>query len=264
MNDHDVLNGSMNDDQSAAPTAVAPREGDAFGAALLAHHRDGEQAGRHVLERDDGRIEAMSAAGYFADPDAWLPAERRVLDLARGRVLDIGAGAGRFALELIERGHEVTALDVSNGALEVCRERGVSDVYHGTVFDLAAAGPERYDTFLLMGGNLGLLESAEHGPRFLQALEAMAVPGAVVLGIGMDPFDTDDPDHLAYHEFNRSRGRAAGAVLLRVRYRRLATPWFEHLLQPTADLAAMAEAGGWRLGDVADEPPWYLATLRQE
>ncbi len=48
---------------------------------------------------------------FFREPDAFPPLERTALDLCRGRVLDIGAGAGCHALALQERGLDVVAID---------------------------------------------------------------------------------------------------------------------------------------------------------
>lgn len=248
---------------------MAPRIGDAFGAALLEYLEAVDRGPRwfdpgpgwHVVERDDGAVDANPAGPYFAPPEAWdTDLERRALDLARGRVLDIGAGAGRFALALVDRGHAVLALDVSPGAIEVCHRRGIATTHLGTVFDLPA-GAGRFDTFLLAGNNLGLLESATHGPRFLQALRGLAAEDALVLGTGLDPFATDDPSHLAYHERNRRLGRLPGQIRLRTRHRDVATDWWDYLFQPPDDLAAMAEGTGFRLASVETDGALHLAAL---
>ena len=65
----------------------------------------------------------------------------------------------------------VTGLDTSAGAIEVARERGLRDTVLNTV-DEYARSAARYDTFLLLGNNLGLLESRERAPVFLAALAA--------------------------------------------------------------------------------------------
>jgi ubiquinone/menaquinone biosynthesis C-methylase UbiE len=69
-------------------------------------------------------------------------------------VLDIGAGAGRYALAAQQLGCEVVALDVSEGVLDVCCARGVSETYLGTVAERAPANPPQFDSFLLLGNNL--------------------------------------------------------------------------------------------------------------
>lgn len=248
---------------------TAPETGDAFGAALLEYLDATDRGPRwfdpgpgwHVIERDDGHVDASPAAPYFAPPDAWMSdLELHALDEARGRVLDIGAGAGRFSLPLLDRGQRVVALDVSQGAVDVCRRRGLDETHLGTVFDLpAGAGP--FDTFLLAGNNLGLLASAGHGPRLLRRLREMAADGARAIGTGLDPFGTDNPSHLAYHERNRRLGRLPGQLRLRVRHRDIATHWWDHLLQPPDDLAAMADGTGWTVTAVEADGSLYLATL---
>src|SRR4051794_39400060 len=133
-----------------------------------------------VIERDDGLINGAPADHYLAEPADWQQHDHRALRLVRGSVLDIGVGAGRTAIELQRRGTPVTGLDTSVGALEVARRRGLRDTVLTTV-DAYAAGPVRYDTFLLLGNNLGLIESRERAPAFLAALATLARPGARII-----------------------------------------------------------------------------------
>jgi SAM-dependent methyltransferase len=101
---------------------------DAYGRLILDHLEGGDAI--EVVERDDGFINASSLgpAAYFAPVRRWPKVERTAMRLARGRVLDVGCGAGRVALELQERGHEVVGIDVAPLALEVARRRGARDV----------------------------------------------------------------------------------------------------------------------------------------
>ncbi len=69
---------------------------DAFGHALWDAYREG--SGVHVIEREDGYIDAEDAAAYLRPPGKWTVVEHAALRLARGRVLDVGCGAGRHAL----------------------------------------------------------------------------------------------------------------------------------------------------------------------
>src|SRR5437667_7128179 len=102
---------------------------DAFGQLILAY-LEGQARASEIIERDDGYIEATGGpAGYFASVRRWPPAERQGLRFVRGRVLDVGCGAGRVALELQARGREVVAIDISPGAVEAARRRGVRDAH---------------------------------------------------------------------------------------------------------------------------------------
>jgi SAM-dependent methyltransferase len=252
-----------------------PRLGDAFGEmirdALAVETGIGPRptaAGREprpvieIIERDDGLINGVPAAQYLAGPRDWRPHEHRAVDRATGRTLDVGVGGGRIALVLQKRGVPVTGLDISPGALEVCRQRGVRDLVHATV-DAHATGDRRYDTFLLLGNNIGLIGGRERAPVFLAALAALARPGAQVIAQGTDPYGTTDPVHLGYHELNRRRGRLPGQLRIRCRYRDVSTDWFDYLFCTAEELAQLVAGSQWRLIDLDDaDAPFYVATLR--
>lgn len=223
---------------------MEPRQGDALGTALL-DALAGKDAPM-VIERDDGLI-AVDGTDYFgglAEHGAWAAAR------ASGRVVDVGAGAGRGALALQERGQEVTALDTSAGAVEVCRRRGVRSVYKGTVRQAAADGlAGTFDSALLLGNNLGLLGSRENAVQFLTDLGKLLKPDGAIVGTILDAYKTDNPVHLAYHERNRGRGRLPGQLTMRVRYRNIATDWFDWLAASPEELAELAAQAGWRVAD---------------
>ncbi|GAB1688220.1 class I SAM-dependent methyltransferase [Krasilnikovia sp. M28-CT-15] len=214
-----------------------------------------------IIERDDGLINGAPADQYLGEPDEWQPHDHRALRLVRGAVLDIGVGAGRIALELQRRGTAVTGLDISAGAIEIARRRGLRDTVRCTVDEYARA-TVRYDTFLLLGNNLGLLEGRERAPAFLAALAALARPGARIIAHGTDPYGTTDPVHVAYHQRNREHGRLGGQLRLRLRYRLLATDWFDYLVCSVDELESLLVGTGWRLISIDDaDRPYYLAVM---
>ncbi|HEY3006797.1 MAG TPA: methyltransferase domain-containing protein [Micromonosporaceae bacterium] len=253
---------------------IEPRLGDAFGElmrdALAEETGVGPRptiGGRiprptvEIVERDDGFINGAPAARYLTKPADWFSFDHRAVDRLTGHVLDIGTGAGRAALALQDRGLAVTGLDVSPGAVDVARRRGVRDLVVASVDEHSQAG-RRYDSFLLLGNNLGLLEGRERAPGFLAALAAMARPGARVVAQGTMPYATTDPVHIAYHERNRRLGRMGGQLRVRVRYRDLATGWFDYLLCTPDELAELVAGSPWRLADVDEaDAPQYVAVL---
>jgi SAM-dependent methyltransferase len=214
-----------------------------------------------IIERDDGLINGAPADHYLHEPHEWQPHDHRALRMCRGHVLDVGVGAGRTAVELQRRGVAVTGLDTSAGAIEVARKRGLRDTVRATVDEYARADA-RYDTFLLLGNNLGLLEGPERAPVFLAALAALAKPGARLIAHGTDPYGTTDPVHVAYHRRNRERGRLGGQLRLRLRYRLLATEWFDYLVCSPAELAVLVRGTRWRLAGIDEtDRPYYLAVM---
>ena len=205
-----------------------------------------------VVERDDGWVAVEEMAKYFAPPRRWIEAEREIVRSARGLVLDAGAGVGRVALHLQDRGHDVLAVDTSPGSIDVCRKRGVRRAEVRAVSSVRAAdGP--FDTFAFFGNNLGLLRDERHGAWLLRRLRAAGTPDARLIGSIRDPYRIDDPDALAYHERNRRRGRMAGQTRFRLRYRSHRSTWFDYCLMSLPELTAIASAGGWRVDHVADD-----------
>src|SRR5262245_59812712 len=98
---------------------------DAYGELLLWQLETGEAA-NEIVEREDGYIDTGSIAGmYFSPPRKWPKAELKAVNMAKGRVLDVGCGAGRHSLYLQEKGLDVTAIDTSPGAIKVAKKRGV-------------------------------------------------------------------------------------------------------------------------------------------
>lgn len=68
---------------------------DAYGRQLLAQYNS-QTPTAEIIERDDRFIDTGSDVGlYFREYKQWASVERRAIQLARGRVLDIGCGAGR-------------------------------------------------------------------------------------------------------------------------------------------------------------------------
>lgn len=128
---------------------------DAYGRAIRDFHKDGE--GFELVERDDGWIGPSGGPDqYFRTYEDWPARQQAAMDHVEGRVLDIGCGAGRHALYLQERGHEVVAIDVSPNAVQVSRDRGLSDVRKlGIESVTGLEGP--FDTILMLGNNFGLV-----------------------------------------------------------------------------------------------------------
>lgn len=224
---------------------------DAFGQMLL----DGTDA--EIVERDDGFV-SSSMLNYFAPVRRWAPVERRALRWVRGRVLDVGVGAGRVALELQARGREVVAIDVSPGAVQVARGRGVRDVRLLALEDVDES-LGRFDSVVMFGNNFGLFGARAKARRLLRRLRGFA--GRIV-ATSNDPYATDDRAHVAYQERNRARGRMSGQLRLRVRYRDLIGPWFDYLIVSTEEMAEIVEGTGWQIRRVIrDEGSIYVAVL---
>lgn len=224
---------------------------DAMGALYWDYYHG--NAGSMTVERGDGLMEAeaVSAAHYFSTCEQWSESERKGLELARGRVLDVGCGAGRHSLYLQEQGHEVIAIDESPLAIEVCRLRGVRDARMMT-FAQAAYRLRGIDTVVMFGNNFGLFGGFKSARRKLSHLRRSTSPGARIIAQCTDPYATTNPVHLRYHESNRRRGRVSGQLRLRVHYKDRISPWFDYLLPSQDEVNSILDGAGWTLSSVLD------------
>ena len=154
------------------------------------------------------------------------------------------------------------ALDVSPGAIDVCRRLGVEWTFKGAVYELLAFPVEPFDAIVLMGNNLALLQSEARAVNMFTAMRRLLRPGGKVVGTCRDPYLTDDPNHLRYHDANRAAGRLPGQLRIRVRYQRLATDWLGVLLLAPDELRALARRSGWQVVDVSEPNPNYVVVLQ--
>ena len=145
-----------------------------LGAALLDFHR-GDASAEIVVMSDLWEEESTPVAAYYRPDDQVLPAlEREALGLCRGRVLDLGAGAGRHAVELQRAGHDVVAVDPLPEAVEIMRDRGVANARQG---DLSAVRGERFDTILMLMHGLGVVGDLHGMGRLFEELPRVLKPG---------------------------------------------------------------------------------------
>jgi SAM-dependent methyltransferase len=239
---------------------------DAFGQMIRARFMG--QHPHEVVERDDGYIDVSGGAEtYFSEYRDWLGYERRAMRYVRGRVLDVGCGAGRHCLYLQRKGFDVVGIDPSPLAVTVCKLRRVRRCLNLSLVE-ALARPrrfeERFDTILMMGNNFGLFESFDRVRSRLRRFYGITNPGARIIASTRDPYDTDRPEHLTYHRSNRGRGRMGGQVRIRVRYRRYATPWFDYLMVSRKEARAIVNGTGWQLATIVGGPDgMYIAVIER-
>ena len=193
-----------------------------------------------------------------------MEAEQAAFGFVRGRVIDIGAGAGRHSLEAQNRGLEAVAIDISPGAVEVCRRRGVRDarLLHLEEIDESLG---TFDTALLLCGNFGLAGGEEDTLALLHRLHARTGPDGRIVLDTVNPHEENDAADLAYIVHNRERGRMPGQVTIRIRYGELVTPWFELVCVSPAELHDLLAGTGWRMAWAreAEKPPDWYAVLEK-
>ena len=223
---------------------------DAYGQLLLALLEGRES--HEVIERDDGYIYAGDPGDYLAPYNKWPRTEKRALRFVRGRVLDVGCGAGRVALVLQEKGLEVVAIDESPLAVEVARRRGVGDTRALALADVDDA-LGAFDTVLILRNNVGLAGPGDAGRRLLRRLERLTTDRGRIVTDSVDPSRLE-PDH-----------RETASRRIRVRYRNYASAWFRYVMLAPQKVELLVAGTGWRVERILDDgSPRYGIVLGKD
>lgn len=221
-------------------------------------------SGQYFIERDDGRVETYKVSDYIKPFSEWPEIEQQAIKRAKGKVLDVGCGAGRVALYLKILGHEVVGIDLAPGAIEASRIMGLSKVYVMSASDLKFER-DVFDTVVLFGHNFGVAGDDKQIVAMLKQLHGCTTPDAIILANSSDPLNTDEPEHLKYHEMNRARNRPPGLVRIRVKYKDYESDWSDLWQTTPSEMKMLAEKGGWqveKLLQIGDESS-YVGILKK-
>jgi len=236
------------------PRRVGPAE--PLAAALSDHHRSGRPRSVSAM-RADGVCFEIETGEYFTLDGALGKLDSLALDRCRGRVLDVGAGAGRHALALQQRGLEVVAIDVSPLCTALCLERGVRDARTYDVMQLdSEQALGRFDTIFFGMQTIGVAGGVAPLGRLLERLKSCLSPGGEILADSSalrEPWEGDASDTSA----------TRGEIVLSTRYRGWRGEPFAWLYVAEADLAELARRAGFEMETLGRiESGEYLAALR--
>ena len=236
---------------------------DAFGHEIYDHFQG--QGGYEIVERDDGFFSLSPGPQlYFLDYKAWPACEQEAMAHVRGKVLDIGCGAGRHALYLQGQGVEVVGIDTSPLAVEVCRARGLRAAQVLSVTQVTSR-LGIFDTLVMLGNNFALVGHPKRARWLLKRFYRATSEAGRIIAQTRDPYQTEVPEHLAYHAYNRERGRWSGEARIRVRYKTYVTPWMGFLMTSKAEMQALLEGTGWGVTHFIDGPGGvYVAVIEKQ
>lgn len=236
-------------------------ERDAFGQELWAYFKG--QNICEIIERDDGYFSAYQSKVYFSEHADWPIIEQKAMTFVKGKVLDIGCGAGRHALYLQQKGFSVVGVDSSPLAVKVCKLRGLKKTRVMSLENLSFK-PNTFGTILMLGGNFGLMGNPKKARRLLRKLRRITTKNAIIIAETRDPYNTDNPLHLKYHRLNRSRGKLSGQTRIRVRFEKTVTRWIEFLIVSKEEMKQLINGTGWKISRFIDsENSGYVAIIEK-
>ena len=164
---------------------------DLFGKAILDFQTNNSPEDL-VTETNISEADEMSVEYLFRSFNEMPKLEKKALQLAKGKILDVGCGAGSHALYLQEKGFDVTAIDISVNAIKACELRGLKNVRVQNILDLEN---EKFDTILLLMNGTGIFGTLSETSKYLQKLKSLLNPNGQILIDSSDiiyMFDADD------------------------------------------------------------------------
>lgn len=122
--------------------------------------------------------------------------EQKALELSKGSILDIGCGAGSHALYLQNRNKKVKAIDISTGAIEVAKDRGLKNVEIADVYNFKTE--DQFDTILVLMNGTGICGKLNNLASFLTHLTTFLKPNGQILIDSSDiiyMYEDEDGEH---------------------------------------------------------------------
>lgn len=158
-----------------------------------------------ITETTISEADEMSIAYMFRDFNEMPKLEKQALKLSKGKILDVGCGAGSHALYLKEKSFEVLPIDISENAIETCRLRGLENA---EVLDILELKDQKFDTILLLMNGTGIFGKLNKVAQYLNHLKDLLNEGGQILIDSSDliyMFDEDEdggkwiPMHADYY-----------------------------------------------------------------
>ncbi len=149
---------------------------DLFGKALL-DYQNGNYTEDIITSTNISEEDDLPLPYLFRSFKEMPKLEQKALKLAKGSILDVGCGAGSHSLYLQAKGFQVKAIDISKGAIEVAKQRGVLHAELKPILEET----ETFDTILLLMNGSGIFQVLAQVSTYLAHLKILLNPNGHIL-----------------------------------------------------------------------------------
>ncbi len=224
---------------------------DLLGQALFEYHLQLKKQKLWIHNRY-GKKEEMPVSIYFRAEEDMPELELQALEECRGKILDIGAGAGSHSLILQQRHFDITAIDQSSGAIKVMEARGVQSTLHNDIF---LYNGNKFDTLLMLMNGIGLAGTMAGLNKLLLHLKTLLSPGGQII------FDSSDIAYL-YNGKTLPDQPYYGEVWYMYKYKKQFSEWFKWLYADKRIMRKAAKDVGFKISILTEDKfGQYLALL---
>jgi SAM-dependent methyltransferase len=142
---------------------------DLFGKAILDFQTNNSPEDL-ITETSISEADEMSISYLFRSFAEMPKIEQKALQMAKGKILDVGCGAGSHSLYLQEKGFAITSIDISENAIKACQLRGL---YNALVQNILDIENEKFDTILILMNGTGIFGTLKETTKYLQKLKSL-------------------------------------------------------------------------------------------
>jgi SAM-dependent methyltransferase len=233
---------------------------DLFGKALWDYHNKKPHVNKIITWTSLTEEDAIDLSYFFRSFDEMPVLEQEALMLSKGRVLDVGCGAGSHSLYLQNKMKlEVYGIDRSPGAIATADARGLKNTIEQSIFNYKE---ETFDTILLLMNGPGICGKLQNLKDLLKHLSNLLnIKGQILL-------DSSDLIYLFDQSDNGEKMVPAsnyyGELEYGIRYdnKIISFPW---LYVDAEKLQEVAQQVGLKTHIVMSGKNWdYLARLVKE
>ncbi|MFO8065969.1 MAG: class I SAM-dependent methyltransferase [Bacteroidales bacterium] len=213
---------------------------DIFGFAFK-DFLNGNVNGKFSVSTDIAGIEELPVMYFFRGEDELPEWEKKAMEMCKGRVLDVGAGAGSHALILQNKGFDVTAIDISPGAVEIMKQRGVINAVCKDFFDYN--DEKKFDTIAFIMNGIGVAETLDGLKKTFDHCSRLLKPGGQIILESSDLlylYEQDDGSYLI-----DLAGKYYGEIEYTLAYNNFSGNPFKWLFVDFENMADAAKACGF-------------------
>lgn len=191
----------------------------------------------------------------FRSFDEMPELEKMALSKCKGKVLDVGAGAGSHASYLQDMGLDVTAIDVSDGAVAYMKANGLK----AQNIDFFKLKDQKFDTILMMMNGIGIAGKLSNLEKTLKHAKSLLNPGGRILCDSSDiKYLYEDEDGALWIDLN---SEYYGNFRFQMKYKKHKGKWFNWLYVDFDNLFQAGKNAGLKTIRAFEEDDNYLAEL---
>ena len=158
-------------------TTLLSAQKDPMGAAISDFYTKGH-AGRLRVFSPQFEEDEIPVSTLFRSFEEMPVLEQEALKLAKGNILDVGAGSGCHSLALKEMNKQSLAIDISPLSVSVMQERGIT-AQQANLFDEHFVG--QFDTVLMLMNGSGIIGKLDNMGSFFERMKLLLATGGCIL-----------------------------------------------------------------------------------